>query len=180
MSMMSSVRELEKLPNDLLMLVDSFKKYVREQKAFREENSHQRFSIKPILEVEKEIEENLMPALQKVDIDSHRNAQLLQQLRNETVKLVRNAEMAYSVLKFHTSTSQYFSELAAQFDAKMACYNEQIKELQMCLENVKRPRDTDELFQMLRKQHETLKALGAEVYIIQEKIINMSTSKCAL
>lgn len=260
----------EKLPDELFQLVESFKKFIREQKAYRD----QKFDVDPILEVDREAEE-LMLAFQRVSVDSDINKKLIQQIKDDTTKLLRHAELAYSSLRSHltnnpsfqqqqqqqqhlnfqqpsslqnqnlsglfnssgfgsnlnntsnlnqqsqqqnqqqqansqtsfgtpstfrsglrsfsqnnlqndnyvkgptsphnqfasTTTSQYFAELANQFESRMRLYGEQIKELKMSLDGIIRTHNADELFKWLEKQHKTLGEIGAKVYMTHERIM---------
>lgn len=155
---MSGGAELsEKLPDEILQLVESFKKFVNEQKAYRD----QKFHVDNILEVGREVDE-LMLALQRVAVESDRNAKLIQQIRDETTKLLHLS---------NTSSPQYFHELADQFEAKMKAYGEQIKELKLSLDSITRTYNLDELFKWLKKQHETLGEIAAKIYMTHERIM---------
>lgn len=246
----------EKLPDEIFQLVESFKKYVREQKAYRD----QKFDVDPILEVGRDTEEFTL-AFQRVSVDSDRNSQLVQQIKDDTTKLLRHSELAYSLLRSHftnnpsiqqqqphsnnplgnqnlnlgtnsatndptnnnqnnsqslnstsrfgnfqqtsapnyqsilhqqqpfylsgspsygsshhnqfanTSSSQYFAELADQFESRMKAYGEQIKELKMSLDSITRTYNVDELFKWLKKQHETLGEIAAKIYMTHERIM---------
>lgn len=147
----------EKLPDEIFRLVESFKKFVREQKAYRD----QKFDVGPILEVGREVEEFTL-TFQRVAIDSDRNSKLAQQIKDETTKLL------------HTSPSQYFIELADQFEARMKSYGEQIKELKMSLDSITKTYNVDELFKWLKKQHEALGEIAAKIYMTHERIMEKS------
>ena len=175
----------EKLPEEIFKLVESFKKFVREQKAYRD----QKFDVNPILEVGRDTEEFTL-AFQRVSVDSDRNAQLVQQIKDDTTKLLCHTELAYSLLRSHftdnssmhqqqqnqqqTSSSQYFAELADQFEAQMKAYGEQIKELKMSLDSITKTYNADELFKWLKKQHETLGEIAGKVYMTHEIIMERS------
>lgn len=152
----------EKLPDEMFQLVESFKKFVREQKSYRD----QKFDVEPILEVGRDLEEFTL-AFQRVSVDSDRNSKLVQQIKDDTTRLLRHTELAYS----STSTSQYFAELADQFEPKMKAYADKIKELKMSLDSIIRVYDVDELYKWLKKQHETLGEIAAKVYVTHERIM---------
>lgn len=252
----------EKVPDEIFQLVESFKKFVREQKAYRD----QKYDVDPILEVEKETEDCML-ALQRVSVESDTNSQLIQQIKQDTTKLLRHAELAYSLLRpylantntlqqqqqhqqqqqnqfgtsfglttnnpisttntntnttlntnqgtltnnstnnnknmsnnissgsfllknsfllnnnsdlhhqhqhnqfANTTTSQYFAELAEQFESRMRAYGEQIKELKLSMDSVIRMYNADELFKWLKKQHEALGETAAKVYMTHEQIM---------
>lgn len=240
----------EKLPDEIFQLVESFKKFLREQKAYK----GQKFDVDPILEVDREADE-LMLAFQRISVDGDINKKLIEQIRDDTTKLLRHAELAYSSLRSHltdnpsfqnqrqphllnpqaqtlhnslglnnslssmnqtsnfnsqqqsmnqqsfgmspairwglkdlnqsniqnssssphnqfasTTTSQYFADLATQFESRMKLYGEQIKELKMSLDGIVRTHNADELFRWLEKQHKTLGEIGAQVYMTHERI----------
>ena len=90
----------EKIPDEIFQLVESFKKFVREQKAYRD----QKFDVEPILEVDREAEE-FMLAFQRVSVDSDINSLLIQQIKDDTTKLLRHAELAYSLLRSHITNN---------------------------------------------------------------------------
>ena len=258
----------EKLPDELFQLVESFKKFMREQKAYKD----QKFDIDPILEVDREADQ-LMHAFQRVSVDSDINRKLIQQIKDDTTKLLRHAELAYSSLRSHitnnpsfqqqqqhqplnqqppslhqtqynsnlfssgfssnfspltqqpqpqqqqqqhnsfnqsmvfntsstmqtafktliqnghlndslakgatsphdqfasTTTTQYFSELADQYETRMKLYGEQIKELKMSLDGIVRTHNPDELFKLLDRHHKSLGEIGAQVYMTHERIM---------
>lgn len=230
----------EKLPDEIFQLVEGFKKFVREQKAYRDE----KFDFDTILEVERDTEEFTL-VYQRVAVDSDKNAKLIQQIKDETSTLLRHSELAYSLLRSqfannplyqqqnqqqqqqqqsntnnsrlgldstsisnqlnnsqqqqqqqpfylsnsfsnrqqssynasnhnqfaNTSTSQYFSELADEFEARMRAYGDQIRELKMSLDSIIKTYDVDELFRNLKKQHETLGEIAAKVYMTHERIM---------
>ena len=180
----------EKVPDEIFQLVGSFKKFVREQKAYRDE----KFDVDPILEVEKEVED-FMLALKRVSVESAINGQLIQQISNDTTKVLRHAELAYSLLRPYLVNnvtiqqqqfrqqqqlreqqqnqlvSHYFAELADQFEARMRAYGEQIKELKLSMDSIVKTYNADELFRWLKKQHETLGETAARVYMTHERIM---------
>lgn len=180
-------KESSTLPPEMMPLVESLKKFIKDQKQIREENSQQRFSIQPILEVEKELEDNLKVNLHKIDLELQRNSKSIESVKRETNQLLSNAEMALRISRIDipsTSTSysvaqnqyvnacmhQYFVEMISNFEDQMNKYSKQIQDLQLHLDNMNKPYNTDELFQIMRKQHETLISLAAQVYAVHEEI----------
>lgn len=183
-----STKEAYTLPPEIAHLVDSFKQFVKEQKLIKDENSQQRFSIQPILEVETELEENLKINLHKLELDLQRNAKSIESLKKDTTKLLSNAEMAYRITRIdppsssnqtyaiaqnqyiNASTHQYFLETVIQFQTQMERYSKQIDELKLHLENMNKPYGTEELFQAMKKQHETLVSLASSVYAFHDHV----------
>lgn len=169
----------EKLPDELYQVVENFKKFIREQKAYRD----QKFEVDPLLDVSREVDEfNL--ALQKIAIDSSTNSKIVHQIRDDTAKLLRHAELAYSQLATtqqlqqqqqpQQQQHQYFDELADQFENRMRAYGDRIKELKMSLDSLSRTYNADELFKWLKKQHETLGEIAAKIYMTHEMVMENS------
>jgi len=99
----------EKLPDELFQLVESFKKFLREQKAYKD----QKFYVDPMLEVDREAED-LMLSFQRVSVGSDINRRLIEQIKEDTTKLLRQAEMAYSLLRAHTPNNPTFQQQQQQ------------------------------------------------------------------
>lgn len=164
----------ERLPEPIFQLVESFKKFVREQKAFRD----QKFEVDSILEVGRAIEE-FTSMFQRLSFESDRHAKVVNQIKDDTVRLLRHAEQAYSLLRSQPSnnpsiqpqSSQYFAEMADQFEARMKAYGDKIKELKNSLDNITRTCNVDDLFRWLKRQHEALAEIAAKIYITHERIM---------
>lgn len=188
-----SSKDTANLPSELLPLVDSFKKFVKDQKQIKDENSQPRFSVQPILEVGSELDDSLRLNLQKLDVVLQKNSKAIESLKKETTSLVSDAETAYRAIKSdglsapssfaigqHQYTApashKYFSALLKEFEEQMELYSKQIKELEFHLENINKPYMAQELVVIIRKQHETLVALAAEIYAVHEQIGKLENS----
>lgn len=168
--------EAEKIPPELLELVESFKNHIRRQKAYKD----QKFEVDPIIEVGRDIDEFAL-VFQRVAVDCDKIRKLIEQIKAETTKLLRHSESAYGLLRLQMAKqqqepqqqhpNQYFSELADQFEARMKSYGVQIKELKMSLDSRARTYSVDELFKWLKKQHETLAEIAAKIYMTHERIM---------
>ena len=175
------------IPPEMLPLVEALKQFVKEQKVIREENSQQRFSIQPILDVGSQIEDSLRLDLHKIEVDIQRNSKAIDALKKDTNKLLSSAEMAYRISRLdlmqtpssytiaqnkyiNASTNQYFVEMVDNFELQMNNYSKQIQDLRTHIENMNKPYSSEELLQIMRKQHETLISLAAKVYAIHEDI----------
>jgi len=182
-----SNKETTFIPPEMVPLVEALKQFVKQQKAIREENSQQRFSIQPILEVGAQIEDNLRVLLHKIEVDIQRNSKAMDGLKRDTNKLLSSAEMAYRISRvdvlqtpssytdaqnkyINASTHQYFIDTIDNFSLQMNVYSKQIQELRTHIDNMNKPYSSEELFQIMRKQHETLISLAAKVYAIHEDI----------
>jgi len=182
-----SCKDTEVIPDELHNLVENLKKFVKEQKEIREENCCQRFSIEPILQVETELDENIKNELNKIDIELQRNSKVIDSLKKETNQLLIDAEMAYRLVKSAPPTqsdlynnltdhsrnpmvSKYFESMIQKFEEKMEIYSQQIKDLENHLNNINKPYNADELFLIMKKQHETLIAFASELYSIQDHL----------
>ncbi|XP_054164608.1 uncharacterized protein LOC128962267 [Oppia nitens] len=180
-------KDVSYIPPEMMPLVEALKNFVKEQKLIREENSQQRFSIQPILEVGSQIEDNLRLLLNKIEVDIQRNSKTMDSLKKDTNKLLSSAEMAYRISRvdvlqtpssytiaqnkyINASTNQYFLETINNFEQQMNTYSKQIQELRTHIDNMNKPYTSEELFQIMRKQHETLISLAAKVYAIHEEI----------
>lgn len=64
----------------------------------------------------------------------------------------------------------YFSRLLENFNSQMDVYSKQIKLLQDHMENINKPLEPQEMMVIVRRQHETLIALAAEIYAVHEQI----------
>lgn len=181
------------IPPEMLPLVEALKQFVKEQKVIREENSQQRFSIQPILDVGAQIEDSLRLDLQKIEVDIQRNSRAIDALKKDTNKLLASAEMAYRISRLdltqtpssytmaqnkyiNASTNQYFVEMIDNFELQMNNYSKQIQDLRTHIENMNKPYSSEELLQIMRKQHETLISLAAKVYAIHEDISQLKPS----
>ena len=175
------------IPPEMTPLVEALKAFVKEQKVIREENSQQRFSIQPILEVGSEIEDSLRLVLHKIEVDIQRNSKAIDALKRDTNKLLSSAEMAYRISRvdfpqtpssysiaqnkyINASTHQYFIESIDNFETQINNYSKQIQDLRTHIENMNKPYSSEELLQIMRKQHQTLISLAAKVYAIHEEV----------
>lgn len=190
-----SAKDTTILPTEWLPLVESFKKFVKDQKTIKEENVQPRFSVEPIQEISTELSEGLRSQLQRLDITLQKNAKSVEILKKETTALICDAETCYRAIKsegfasssynlqqnqYMTPSSHvYFVKLLEEFERQMTTYSTQIKELEMHLENINKPHVPQELLTIIRKQHDTLVALAAEIYLIHEEVNKQATANMA-
>lgn len=182
MGKMPPGRELfERVPDEIYQLVESFRKFIREQKAYRD----QKISVDPILEVDREIHDFTL-AFERVSLDQEINNKLIQQIKNDTSKLLLHAQSAYSVLNQQQQQLpqpqpqdqqpqqplSYFSELADEFHSRMKAYGDKIRELKMSLDSILKPYNYNDIFKLLKKHHEMLGEIAAQVYMTHERIMN--------
>jgi cell division protein FtsB len=178
------------IPPELLSLVTEFKNFVSQQKTVREENC-QRFSVTPIVEVEKHLEHGVLNSLHKIELDLHSKGKLVESLRGNTEVLLKDAELVNRLLKTdygfnptfvgattenqlaNPSAKKYFSRQIEAFEGQMQAYSRRIKELEQQLNNLNKTCTPEELILTMKKQHEALIALAAEVYMVHEEIAKL-------
>ncbi|KAI1297173.1 Nucleoporin p58/p45 [Halotydeus destructor] len=174
------------IPMEWMTLVESFKKFVREQKTIRDENTQPRFAVEPIEEINAELDGNLKVNLQKLDVVLKKNSKSVEVLKKDTITLISDAEKVYRTVRsdgwsasggFNVPNSQYlstnhkyFATLIGEFETQMELYAKQIKDLEVYLENMNKPYVPQELLTVIRRQHEVLVSLAAEVYAVHEEI----------
>lgn len=176
------------LPPELSAVVEAFKTSLKQQKTIRDENNQQRFSMQPIVDISNELEENLHVKLAKLDVTLRKNKKTIEVLKKETSSLVSDAEAANRSVKSHgfdSNVSQYpftpsrfssspvhvyFTKLVDHYEEQMATYSAQIKELTRHLDNMNKAIEPAELLNVIRRQHEALITLAAEIYAIHEHV----------
>lgn len=188
MESFNSVQQIMSLiPPELLSLVTDFKTFVSQQKTIREENC-QRFSVTSIVEVEKHLEHGITNALHKIELDLHTKGKMVESLRANTEVLLKDADLANRLMKTdqgfnptfvgastenqlsNPSAKQYFARVIEGFESQMQAYQLRIKELEQQLNNLNKQCTAEELILTMKKQHEALIALAAEVYMVHEEI----------
>lgn len=185
---MTSIKDQESVPDEILNLLENLKKFIKEQKAIREDNCCQRFSIEPLVQIETEMDDTIRSGLHKVEVEMQRSRKMVDSLKEETRNLLNDAEMAYRLVKSGAasirramsnaveshqsipSVDKYFQNMISNFEEKMRIYSEQIKDLEAHLDNLNKPHNPEELFLIMKKQHEILIGLASQVYEIQDKL----------
>lgn len=176
------------LPPELVAIVESFKNSLKEQKTIRDENNQPRFAMQSIVEISNELEDNLRVKLAKLDVVLRKNKKTIEVLKKETSNLVSDAETANRSVKAQgldstsspypftpsryvpSSNQRYFTKLVDQYEKQMSLYSKQIDELSRHLENMNKVVSPSELLTVVRRQHEALIALAAEIYAVHEHI----------
>lgn len=178
------------VPPELLNLVQNFKDFVKSQKALREENFSQRFSITPIVQVETDLEENIRSNVHRIDLELQQKNKIVESIKTNTTALMKDAELAHRLLKTeipfnlntftisenqinNPSARKYFLNTIEKFEEQMETYSRNIKDLELHLNNLNKSYTPEELIVMMKKQHETLIALASEVYLVHEEINNL-------
>lgn len=182
------------LPPEINSLVESFKNFIKEQKMIRDENAQPRFSFKPIVEINSELDDVLRIQLERLQVVLQRNKKTADSLKQETSSLVSDAETAHRALKSEgissisyplgpdkyvsaSTTLDYFTKMVDQFEDMMKTYSRQIKELEIHLDYLHKPTHTHDLLIVVKKQHEALIALAAEIYGLHETISRQVTDR---
>ena len=175
------------LPPELNTLVESFKTFIKDQKIIRDENVQPRFSFQPIVEINTELDEVLRVQLESLQVILQKNKKTVDSLKQETSSLVSDAETAHRALKSEgissmsyplgpdkyvtaSTTLEYFNKLVDTFEERMKTYSRQIRELEVHLDYLHKPTQTQDLLIVVKKQHEALVALAAEIYRLHETV----------
>ncbi|XP_076467722.1 nucleoporin p58/p45-like isoform X2 [Babylonia areolata] len=164
------------IPDQLVVTVDELQKYVKGEKAVREDIV--RMSSKPLMRVQEDTAA-LKQLLSVVSNGLQRNACTLEKLKGEMTQELKNAEMAQRTkdippgLQYeNTAPLEYFEQMVEQFEGQMLSYRQQIEMLESHLSALQQPvrHSPDEVFTLIRRQHESFIALAAHLQEIHEAI----------
>ncbi|KAG8199692.1 hypothetical protein JTE90_022141 [Oedothorax gibbosus] len=164
------------IPNEINVTVESFKKYVKEQKAIREEMS--RASSKNIFKVQ-ELVGSLRQQLSVISNGLHRNAIAIAKLKEESNQELKNAEIAQrtkdtlSSMQYENNAStEYFHNLANAFEKQMQSYRQQIEQLERHLVSLSQPYTlTPTEWTAIRKRlHDTFVTLAAQLQTVHQEV----------
>ncbi|XP_055933060.1 nucleoporin p58/p45-like isoform X2 [Argiope bruennichi] len=170
-----AVKETQ-IPNEIAVTVESFKKYVKEQKAIREEMS--RVSSKNIYKVQ-ELVGTLKQQLSIVSNGLHRNATAIAKLKEESNQELKNAEIAQrnkdaitSMQYENNASTEYFHNLANSFEKQMQSYRQQIEQLERHLLSLSQPYTlTPNEWTAIRKRlHDTFVTLAAQLQTVHQEV----------
>ncbi|KAL8587610.1 hypothetical protein ACOMHN_045299 [Nucella lapillus] len=162
------------IPNELVATVDEMQKYVKEEKAVREDIV--RMSSKPLMRVQEDIAA-LKQLLSVVSNGLQRNACTLEKLKVEMTQELKNAEMGQRTkdippgLQYeNTAPLEYFERMVEQFEGQMLSYRQQIEMLESHLSALQQPvrHSPDELFTLIKRQHQSFIALAAQLQEVHE------------
>lgn len=164
------------LPNEISVTLESFKKYVKEQKSVREEMT--RVSCKNIMRVQEQTAA-LKQLLSVISNGLQRNALAIDKLKQESAQELRNAEIAQRTketpptLQYeHTAPSEYFHNLSVSFEHQMQQYRRQIDQLERHLLSLSQPSvlTPNELTVIMHRLHDTFVALAAQLQTVHQAI----------
>jgi len=194
------------LPPELKTIVEEFKNFLKDIKNTRDENMLPKYSIQPIVDISNELDDNLKIQLEKLDVVLRKNQKSLEALKRETSKIFEDGENAVRGLKQDSivsgtqapylstsltsqtgrflpssSTSAYFSHLVSEFEETMTIYSNQIRELENHLENITKINtiNGNDIISIVKRQHEALIALAAEVYALHEQVCRLAEDERA-
>lgn len=189
------------LPPELKTIVEEFKNFLKDIKNTRDENTLPKYSIQPIVDISNELDDNLRIQLEKLDVVLRKNQKSLEALKRETSKIFEDGENAVRGLKQDSivsgtqapylstsltnqtgrflpssSTSAYFSHLVSEFEETMTIYSNQIRELENHLDNITKINtiNGNDIISIVKRQHEALIALAAEVYALHEQVCRLA------
>ncbi|XP_076315978.1 nucleoporin p58/p45-like [Tachypleus tridentatus] len=166
------------LPNEISITLESFKKYVKDQKLVREEIS--RVSSKNILKVQDETAA-LKQLLSEVSNGLQRNAVAIQRMKEESAQELKDAEIAHRTkdtppaLQFeNTAPTGYFQRIVSSFEKQMHTCRQQIEQLERHLMSLSQPSllSPQELTLIIKRLYETFIALAAQVQTVNEAVQN--------
>ncbi|XP_015788825.1 nucleoporin p58/p45 [Tetranychus urticae] len=184
---MATLKEREIVPDELMAHVENLRRFIKDQKMIREENCCQRFTIEPIVQIETEMDENIKAVLPKLEIEIQRCTKTVDSLKKEARELLHDAEMSYRLSKsgvafrsiynspenLHFNSpfvDKYFQTRIEKFEERVKVYQEQIKDLQTLIQTFNKSYTPEELFAIIRRQHEILVGLSSQVYAIQDTV----------
>ncbi|CAG5136483.1 unnamed protein product [Candidula unifasciata] len=164
------------LPEPLGATVDALQKYVKEEKAVREDIT--RMSSKPMIKVQEDVTV-LRQLLSVVANGLQRNACSVEKLKQEMAQKLKDAEMAQrtkdipaSMQYENTAPTEYFQHLVEEFEERMVTYRQQIETLDSHLAALHQPtpHTPSELLLLLKKLHETFISLAAQLQQVHEAV----------
>ncbi|KAH9495232.1 Nucleoporin p58/p45 [Bulinus truncatus] len=164
------------LPEQITATVEPLLKYVKEEKAVREDIA--RMSSKPMMKVQEDVTA-LRQLLSVVANGLQRNACSVEKLKQEMTQKLKNAEMAQRTKEIpaglqyeNTAPTEYFQHLVEEFEERMVTYRQQIETLDSHLAAVHQstPHTPAELLSLLKKLHETFISLAAQLQQVHEAV----------
>ncbi|CAL1536600.1 unnamed protein product [Lymnaea stagnalis] len=168
-------KEVE-LPEPLAATVEPLLKYMKEEKAVREDIA--RMSSKPMIKVQEDVTA-LRQLLSVVANGLQRNACSVEKLKQEITQKLKNAEMAQRTrdipagLQYeNTAPTEYFQHLVEEFEERMVTYRQQIETLDNHLAALHQPNPhtPSEVLSLLKKLHETFISLAAQLQQVHEAV----------
>ncbi|XP_059146124.1 nucleoporin p58/p45-like isoform X2 [Physella acuta] len=164
------------LPELLTATVEPLLKYVKEEKAVREDIA--RMSSKPMMKVQEDVTA-LRQLLSVVANGLQRNACSVEKLKQEMTQKLKNAEMAQRTkdipagLQYeNTAPIEYFQHLVEDFEDRMVMYRQQIETLDNHLAALHQPSShtPSEVLSLLKKLHETFISLASQLQQVHETV----------
>lgn len=176
------------VPPEIREIVQNLKTFIKDQKTIRDENAQEKYSLQSIVNISTEIDEQMKVHLSRLDVQLQKNGKIVEKLKEETQQLFVDGENASRAVKQDNSqdygsfilgqnryiatpaTHAYFTRLVKEFEETMLSYTKQIKELEAHLDNMDKAVNPQELILVVRKQHDSLIALAAEIYAVRDEI----------
>ncbi|GAB1601544.1 nucleoporin p58/p45-like isoform X3 [Argonauta hians] len=172
----SKILKETQLPQQLLVCVNPLKKYIKSEKAIRENIT--RMSTKSMIKVQTELSA-LRQILGSVSNGVQRNVVLVEKLKKESVQELKNTEMCQrtedmsAVLQDeNVAPTEYFQSLFEDFEVQMKAYKGEIQNLESHILSLHQPSrlSPEELTMLLHKSHENFLALAAHFHQVHESV----------
>lgn len=183
------------IPAEIKAVVDTFKNFLKDQKSIRDENAQEKYSLQPIINISNELDDGIRIQLERLDVVLQKNGKTVENLKKDTSNLYEDGDNAVRGLKHDSmsstssdygsflgqnrfisspATHSYFVKLVREFEDTMDSYSKQIRELEVHLDNMNKPVNAQELILVVRKQHDSLVSLAAEIYGMHEQIAKLT------
>lgn len=170
------------IPNELLVTVEEFKKFVKEERSVQSDIAHT--SAKVHDKISEEIN-GLNQLVSTLSTGLARNCMLLDKIKLEAAQEIQNAEIAQRTrdippgLQYENlAPYEYFSRLISRFETQMLHYRRQIEETEQHLHSMTTGQQLspEDISRALQKLHTAFIALAGQYQTIHETVLSQSES----
>ena len=170
------------IPNELLVTVEDFKKYVKEERGISSDIAHT--SVKVHDKISEEIN-GLNQLVNTLSTGLAKNCMLLDKIKMEAAQEIQNAEIAQRTrdtppgLQYENlAPYDYFSTLLSKFETQMLHYRRQIEETEQHLHSMTTGQQLspEDISRALQKLHTAFIALAGQYQTIHEAVLSQSES----
>ncbi|KAK2713930.1 nucleoporin p58/p45-like [Artemia franciscana] len=172
----ASAAKENKVENEIMATVESFRSYVKSQKSMREEIA--RASEKPIEKISEEISE-MMKLLSAINSGISRNMNITNKLKFEVAKELQNVEMAQrtqdtpqGLQMENTQPMDFFFNLIEGFERKIHAFRQQIEEASRNMQTLHQmgSMSAKDLIDAVKKLHESFVTMASRLYYVHREI----------